>query len=97
MPLALLNLLTLNASMQSPEAPHTICAEIEEVLGRPVSEEQVLQAFRELQALGLVEEHGRGPHKPPNDLWFIATRAGRAAVESDWDAVFPSNKGRRET
>ena len=93
MPLAPLNLLTLNASMQSPEAPHTICAEIGEFLGSPVSERQVLQAFRELQALGLVEEHGRGPHQPPNDVWFIATRAGRAAVERDWDTVFPSTKG----
>jgi DNA-binding PadR family transcriptional regulator len=93
MPLAPLNLLTLNAFMQSPEAPHTICTEIAEFLGRPVSESQVLQAFRELQALGLVEEHGRGPHQPPNDVWFIATRAGLAAVERDWDAVFPSAKG----
>jgi len=92
MPLAPLNLLTLNASMQSPEAPHTICGEIEEFLGRSVSESQVLQAFHELRALGLVVEHSRGPHQPPNDVWFIATRAGRETVERDWDAVFPSDK-----
>jgi len=97
MPLAPLNLVTLNASMQSPETPHTICAEIAEFLGYPVSESQVPQAFRELQRSGLVEEHGRGPHQSPNDVWFIATHAGRAAVERDWHTVFPSVKERRET
>jgi DNA-binding PadR family transcriptional regulator len=94
MPLAPLNLLILNASMHSPEAPHSISAEIAEFLGRPVSESQVLQAFRELQSLGLVEEHGRGPHQRPNDAWFVATHTGQAAVERDWELVFPSTKGR---
>ena len=89
MPLEPLKLLTLNASMQSPEAPHTICAEISQFLGKPVAESQVAQAFRELQALGLVKEHGRGPHEPPNDVWFVATKAGRDAVDRDWDVVFP--------
>ena len=97
MPLAPLNLLTLNASMQSPEAPHTISAAIAEALGRPVSESQVLQAFRELQSLGLVQEHARGPHQLPNDVWFMATRAGQAALERDWELVFPSTEGWRET
>lgn len=93
MPLAPLNLLTLNASLHSPEAPHTISAEIAEFLGRPVSESQILQAFRELQSLGLVKEYGRGPHHPPNDVWFVATYAGQAAIERDWELVFPSTKG----
>src|SRR2546421_12655940 len=87
MPLEPLNLLTLNVSMHSPEAPHKIRAEIPQFLGRPISEDQVLEAFHELQAQGLVEEHGQGPHEPPNDVWFIATRAGRAAVERDWHGL----------
>ena len=89
MPLEPLKLLTLNASMQSPEAPHTICAEIADFLGQPISEGQVLAAFRELQALGLIQEHGSGPHPPPNDVWFIATKAGREAVDREWPVVFP--------
>jgi hypothetical protein len=87
-----LPLVVLNASMQSPEAPHTIRAEIETFLKVPVTEQQVLQAFRTLEASGLVAVDSRGPHPPPNDVWFIATRAGRAAVDRDWDAVFPSKE-----
>jgi hypothetical protein len=96
-PLDPLKLLTLDASMQSPEAPHTICAEMQKFLGKPVTESEVLQAFRALEALGLVQEHGRGPHEPPNDVWFIATRAGREVVDREWDTVFPGRGGNSET
>ena len=97
MPLDPLKLLTLDASMQSPEAPHTICPEMQKFLGTPVTEDEVLQAFRALEALGLVREHGRGPHAPPNDVWFIATGAGREVVDREWDTVFPRGGGNRET
>ena len=97
MPLDPLKLLTLDASMQSPEAPHTICLEIQTFLGRSITENEVLQAFRALEALGLVKEHGRGPHKPPNDVWFIATPAGRKTVDLEWDTVFPGRDGTGET
>jgi hypothetical protein len=92
MVLAPITLLTLNASMQSPEAPHTICDEIAEFLRRPVSEDEILEAFRSLQMLQLVEVTGGGPHASPNDQWFIATPAGREIVEYQWDVVFPSNR-----
>ena len=89
MPLDPLSLLTLDASMQSPEAPHTICAEIAKFLGRHVTEGEVREAFRSLEASGLVKVDRRGPHAPPNDTWFIATPAGREIVDREWDVVFP--------
>jgi len=88
MPLDPLSLVTLDASMQSPEAPHTIRAEIEEFLKRPVTEQQVLETLRSLEASGLVEVTTHGPHPPPNDCWFMATRAGRETVDREWDIVF---------
>jgi len=88
-----LSLLTLDASMQSPEAPHTICAEIAQFLGRPISETDLRETFRSLEALGLVKATGSGPHGPPNDVWFVATHVGRETVDREWDLVFPG-KGR---
>ena len=96
MPLDPLKLLTLDASMQSPEAPHTICDEMQKFLRTPITEQEVRQAFEELKRLGLVQEHGRGPHPPPNDVWFIATPEGRATVEREWDLVFPGRGGDSE-
>jgi len=92
-----LTLLTLDASMQSPEAPHTICTELAKFLGRPVSESEVLKAFRSLEALGLVEVNAHGPHEPPNNAWFIATRAGRETVDREWDLVFPDKGAKGDT
>ena len=89
-----LPLVVLGASMQSPETPHTIRAEIETFLKMPVTEQQVLEAFRTLEASGLVAVDSRGPHPPPNDVWFMATRAGREAVDRDWDTVFPSKEAK---
>jgi len=94
MPLDPLSLLTLDASMQSPEAPHTICAEIARFLGRPVSEADVRKTLRSLEASGLVKATGAGPHEPPNDVWFIATPAGRETVDREWDIVFPGRGGK---
>lgn len=89
MPLSPLNLLVLDASVQSPEAPHTICAEISTFLDKAVTEHEVEQAFQELEAAGLVEEYGRGPHEPPNDVWYFATAEGRKTVDREWNVTFP--------
>jgi len=93
-PLEPLELLALDSCVQSPEAPLTVRAEFESFLGCTVTEIEVREAFTQLVALGFAEIDSRGPHSHPNDAWFYATPAGRAAVDREWDIVFPDVRGR---
>lgn len=98
-------LLVLDASMQSPEAPHTIRAETEDFLGETVTDAEILEAYRQLEALGLIEALKNDPpgqdwkvvrmadEPSAADLWFMATREGRKTVDREWEGTFPGRGG----
>lgn len=94
-----LQLAALNWTQDDYEAVSTIRDQVGELLGEPVSAEELFAALWTLEGRGLVTAQRFDQtckawvqvpptETDPEDVWFLATVEGRRVVDREWDGVF---------
>ena len=106
-----LPLAALDSAAIDHESVSSVCTEIAEFLGEPISEKKLFSVFRALEAQGLLVAYRAGSaglalvptqsreSDVPSEVWFRVSAEGREVLNREWERVFGprGNERRRAT